>query len=200
MISNIRGVLHKKGTDRVVVDVQGVGYELYVPAISLERLPDTGSEVSLHTYLYVREDTMQLFGFLNEDEKGLFETLIGISGIGPRIAVSIMSVFPVDSFRKAVASTDVDAITRIPGIGQKGAKRIILELQEKLVTTEEAGVAQDLPSEQAQILKEAKQALVGLGYTMAEATRAIEDYPLDGDAASQVEDIIKYGLKNLAQV
>lgn len=198
MISNIRGVLFKKGADRVVVDVHGIGYELYVPAISLEKLPETGSEVSLHTHLYVREDTMQLFGFLKEDEKGLFETLIGISGIGPRLAVSIMSVFSVESFKKAVAATDVNAITTIPGIGQKGAKRIILELQEKLISAEEAGVPAGMPSEQAQMLAEAKQALIGLGYTASEAVKALEGYAFDENA--KVEDAIKFGLKSLAHV
>ncbi len=198
MISNIRGVLFKKEPDRVIVDVHGIGYELFVPAISLDKLPETGSEVSLYTHLYVREDTMQLFGFLKEDEKSLFETLIGISGIGPRLAVSIMSVFSVDSFKKAVAETDVSAITTIPGIGQKGAKRIILELQEKLIAAEEAGVPAGMPDEQAKVLAEAKQALIGLGYNASEAAKALEGYAFN--EKTEVEEVIKFGLKSLAQV
>lgn len=198
MIASIRGELISKGADRVIVDVAGVGYELFVPAIALDKLPDAGSQVSLRTYLHVREDAMQLFGFQTEEEKSLFETLIGISGIGPRLAVSIMSVFPVETFKKAVATTDVAAITTIPGIGQKGAKRIILELQEKLITSEDEGVPEGLPATQAQMLKEAKQALIILGYTSSEAGRAIDDYPFADD--TKVEQVITYGLKSLSHV
>ncbi len=195
MIAYLQGVVQKKDSDRVVIDVQGVGYEVFVSSMTLTHLPDIGEDTSLSTYLHVREGIMQLFGFKSQEERDLFETLIGISGIGPKVGISILSVFSVPSFIKAVAETDIDAITTIPGIGPKGAKRIILELQEKLVLPD------DLPKvgEAAQeTYKEVRDALIGLGYSIKEANQALEC--VSGDEDMEAKDLLKQALKNLSQV
>lgn len=198
MIAYLAGLIIKKDPDRVVVDVNGVGYEAYVSLFSLAALPDAGQEVGLHTYLHVREDTLQLFGFTGEAEKDLFLQLIGLSGVGPKLALSILSVFSPAEFQRLLINGDVKALTTIPGVGQKGAKRLVLELQEKLVPSDEAGLPADVPPDAKTAFGEAREALVGLGYSPAEANRALEGYPAEAEPA--VEDIIKYALKNLASV
>ncbi len=202
MIAYISGTVVKKDTDRVIVDVNGVGYETLVSLTTLTRLPEAGQTTGLHTYLYVREDTMQLFGFATEEEKELFLKLISVSGFGPKLALSILSVFPPTIFAKVLAESDVKALTTIPGVGQKGAKRLVLELQEKLIPSAEAGLPADLKPDVRAAFAEAREALIGLGYTTAEANRALGGCPEngDGDEETSVEEIIKYALKNLASV
>lgn len=199
MIASIEGTLREKQFDHVVVDVGGVGYQVFVPAISLNKLPANGSRVSLQTYLHVREGVMQLYGFTSSEEKDLFEKFLSIPGIGPKLALSILSVFSVPSFKKAVMASDVDAITAIPGIGKKGAQRVILELREKLALPEvEPSII--MGDEAKLVYSEAKHALVGLGYTAAEAKKALDGFPAGGDETPKVEDLLKYALKNLAQI
>jgi Holliday junction DNA helicase RuvA len=201
MIASIEGTLREKQFDHVVVDVAGVGYQVFVPAISLNKLPANGSHVSLQTYLHVREGVMQLYGFTSAEEKDLFEKFISIPGIGPKLALSILSVFSVPSFKKAVLASDVDAITAIPGIGKKGAQRVILELREKLAVPEfEGAVPTGSGDEVRMVYSEAKHALIGLGYTSAEATKALDGFPATDDETPKVEDLLKYALKNLAQI
>jgi Holliday junction DNA helicase RuvA len=198
MIAFLTGTILKKDTDRVIFDVGGVGYEAFVSLTTLGGLPDTGQTASLHTYLYVREDTMQLFGFSGIEEKDLFLKLIGVSGFGPKLALSILSVFPPASLVKVLTASDVKALTTIPGVGQKGAKRLVLELQEKLVASAEVGLPTGAAPEAKEVFAEARDALVGLGYSTAEATRALDGYP--DEEAPAVENVIKYALKNLSSV
>lgn len=199
MIAFLDGIIKHKSADRVIIDVSGVGYEVFMPVLDLNTMPSAGERASIYTYLHVREGVMQLFGFVDAEEKELFEQLIGVTGIGPKVAISILSVFPVNAFKKAVAETDVDAITTIPGIGAKGAKRLILELQEKLIPAEGMEMPAGVPESAAQAFSEAKNALIGLGYTANEASRALEGYH-GGDGTPDVEDLLKYALKNLAQL
>jgi len=201
MIASLEGTLKEKCADHVIVDVSGVGYEVFVPAISLNKLPGKGSRVSLQTYLYVREGIMQLYGFTSAEEKDLFEKFISIPGIGPKLALSILSVFSVPSIKKAVISSDVDAIPAIPGIGKKGAQRVILELKEKLALPEfEAAASAASGDEARMVYSEVKHALIGLGYTPAEATKALDGFQAADGEAPKVEDLLKYALKNLAQI
>jgi len=198
VIAYLAGSLVAKDADRIVVDVNGVGYEAYVSLFSLAALPETGETVSLHTYLHVREDAMQLFGFSGDAEKQLFLRLIGLTGVGPKLALSILSVFSPAEFQRVLINGDVKALTTIPGVGLKGAKRLVLELQEKLVPSDQAGLPSDVPPGAKSAFAEAREALVGLGYSPVEANRALEGYPDKTEA--KVEDIIKYALKNLASV
>ncbi len=198
MIAYLSGAIIVKDTDRVIIDVNGVGYEAYVSLFSLAALPDVGQDVSLHTYQHVREDTLQLFGFTGQAEKDLFLRLIGLTGVGPKLALSILSVFSPAEFQRVLINGDVKALTTIPGVGQKGAKRLVLELQEKLVPSEQVGLPDGILPEAKPAFAEAREALVGLGYSPAEANRALEGF--SGEATAKVEDIIKYALRNLASV
>ncbi len=198
MIAYLAGTIVKKEPDRVILDVGGVGYEAFVSLNTVSGLPETGQTTSLHTYLHVREDTMQLFGFSSEEEKELFLKLICVSGFGPKLALSILSVFPPAALVKVLAGSDVKALTTIPGVGQKGAKRLVLELQEKLVPAEETGLPVGAAGGTVAVFVEAKEALVGLGYSAAEAGRALEGYP--EEEAPVLESVLKYALKNLSQV
>lgn len=198
MIAYLTGTVVKKDADRVVLDVGGVGYEVFVSLNTLAGLPDTGQTASLHSYLHVREDVMQLFGFSGGEEKDLFLKLISVSGFGPKLALSILSVFPPDALTRVLTASDVKALTTIPGVGQKGAKRLVLELQEKLIPTAEAGLPDNVSPDTKAVFAEAKEALVGLGYSTAEANRALEGFPEEDE--KNVEAIIRYALKNLSSV
>ena len=132
MISYIRGELAAQYEDKVIVDVGGVGYGIYMSAQSMSKLPPIGSEVKIHTYLNVKEDSMQLFGFLTVDDLNVFKLLIGVSGIGPKGGQAILSVLSPDDLRFAVMADDVKAISSAPGIGKKTAQKLIVELKDKL--------------------------------------------------------------------
>lgn len=203
MIAFIKGTLVSAGSGRIVVEGGSVGYEILVSARTLERLPAPGSEVKLHTYFQVREDAMQLFGFLAKDELELFKLLIGVNGIGPKAALSVLSAIPADDLRFAVLSEDLKTISAAPGIGKKTAQKLILELKDKL-SLEDAfetrlshQTGQENASPAADGAKgEAVQALVALGYPGSEALRAVEgaDVTEDMDA----EDVLKAALRNMA--
>lgn len=201
MIAYLEGKLKEKSFDRVIVDVNGVGYELFVSATSLNKLPEKGEVVSLHTFFYVREGLMQLYGFATEEEKDLFEKLLSIPGIGPKLALSILSVFTVPSFKKAILASDIDAVTSIPGIGRKSAQRLIIELREKLALPAVEVLPAALKDEQGELVySEVKNALLGLGYTAAEAKKALEGFPLGDGEILKVEEMLKYALRNLANM
>ena len=132
MISYVRGELTAVEKDKVIVDVGGVGYGVFMPEASMGMLPQMGEEIKLHTYLNVREDAMQLFGFLTRDDLEIFRLLIGVSGIGPKGGLSILSKLTADDLRFAVLSGDAKAISSAPGIGKKTAEKVIIELKDKL--------------------------------------------------------------------
>lgn len=197
MIAYLTGTIVIKEPDHIVVDVGGVGYEAFCSRFSLDKMPETGNPVSLHTYLHVREEAMQLFGFSGGEEKELFLRLIGVSGVGPKLAQGIQSVFSPSELSRILVAGDVKALTTVSGVGQKGAKRLVLELQEKLVPSGEAGLPADVKAEAKSVFAESREALVGLGYSPAEANRALEGYPEDGEPT--VEKIIQFALRNLAK-
>jgi Holliday junction DNA helicase RuvA len=132
MISYVRGALDHKEPNRVIVDVNGLGYEVFVPLSTYQELPAIGDQVKLLTYHHVREDTMQLYGFLSSEEKEIFELVLSISGVGTKVALGILSSISVNAFRSAVAQGDMKALTKISGIGKKSAERLILELKDKI--------------------------------------------------------------------
>lgn len=201
MISYIRGELTAVEKEKVIVDVGGIGYGIFMPEASVGLLPQMGNEVKLHTYLNVREDAMQLFGFLTRDDLDVFKLLIGVSGIGPKGGLSILSRLTADDLRFAVMSGDARAISAAPGIGKKTAEKVIIELKDKLDieemlhrSGEDGKTVVSADSATNEIQSEAVQALVALGYGSTESIKAVKKVNLE-DAT--VEEVLKQALKNL---
>lgn len=201
MYSYIKGTLTEMEEDALVVEANGVGYHIYTTGQTFDSLPSLGDEVKVYTYLHIREDVMQLFGFLGKDELRVFKLLLGVSGIGPKGALAILSVMTTDDLRFAVLGDDAKAIAKAPGIGAKTAQRLILELKDKLhledtfVKTFEQ--AEEPAKEKAKGAKnEAVQALVALGYSSSEALKALNGIEITEE--TDVEDILKQALKNMA--
>lgn len=200
MISYIRGELVYIENEKVIVDVGGVGYGIYMSAQAMGLLPQTGNEVKIHTYLNVREDAMQLFGFLTRDDLNVFRLLISVSGIGPKGGLSILSKLSPDDLRFAVMAGDVKAISAAPGIGKKTAEKLIIELKDKLhiedVLTHatEQRPADTAADNSGAVQSEAVQALVALGYGSTESLRAVRQVQTDNPT---VEDVLKEALKKM---
>ncbi|MBE0448156.1 MAG: Holliday junction branch migration protein RuvA [Actinobacteria bacterium] len=197
MIAFLRGRLEGKDTGSIDIDVNGIGYRVLMSNNSLAAMPPRGEPIFIYTYMHVREDTLQLFGFFSVAERELFEKLITVSGIGPKVALAILSAFDVDSLKQAIISEDLALMTSIPGIGKKNAQRLILELKEKL-SLPEAGLISALPAKDRSVYEEARGALLSLGYSSAEAKRALDGYMFNDDRVS-VEALIKYALRSLAK-
>lgn len=200
MISYIRGELVSIEDDKVIVDVNGVGFGIFMPAQSMNLLPSVGEEVKLHTYMNVREDAMQLYGFLTRDDLQVFKLVIGVSGIGPKGGLGILSKLSADELRFAVMAHDVKTISSAPGIGKKTAEKLIIELKDKLsiedvLTREEDAVTTVAGHASNQIQAEAVQALVALGYGNSEALKAVKKVSISEDTT--VEDVLKQALKNI---
>ena len=200
MISYIRGELVAIEEDKVIVDVNGVGFGIYMPAQAMNSLPMTGEEVKLHTYMNVREDAMQLYGFLTKDDLKVFKLVIGVSGIGPKGGLGILSKLSADELRFAVMAHDVKTISSAPGIGKKTAEKLIIELKDKLsiedvLTREEANDNSLVTHTSNQTQAEAVQALVALGYSNSEALKAVKKVSVT--EMMSVEDVLKQALKNI---
>ena len=204
MISYIRGELCDIEEQKAIVDVNGVGYGIYMPQQALSLLPPMGQQVKIHTYLNIREDAMQLFGFLTKEDLNVFRLLIGVNGIGPKAGLNILSCLSPDELRFAVLSGDAKAISATPGIGKKTAEKLILELKDKLNIEDmlehaaHGGDSEDLASgtdtASNTMQAEAVQALTALGYGSAESHRAVKK---SSPECSSVEDILKEALKFL---
>jgi len=197
MIAYLEGEIKEKVDGKIILGVHGVGFEVFVSNTSLNKLPDKGKPVALHTYLHVREDTLQIFGFSSLEEKETFLSLLSVSKIGPKVALSMLSALSVDSLRKAIVTGDVDLIMAVPGIGKKGAQRLVLELKDKLKLPDFSEAEADSVSSSAYI--EARDALLNLGYSMVEATRALDGYS-GGQGNFSAEDMIKFALKRMAKI
>ena len=204
MISYIRVELCDIEEQKAIVDVNGVGYGIYMPQQALSLLPPMGQQVKIHTYLNIREDAMQLFGFLTKEDLNVFRLLIGVNGIGPKAGLNILSCLSPDELRFAVLSGDAKAISATPGIGKKTAEKLILELKDKLNIEDmlehaaHGGDSEDLASgtdtASNTMQAEAVQALTALGYGSAESLRAVKK---SSPECSSVEDILKEALKFL---
>ncbi len=190
MISYVNGILAYRGTDTAIVEAGGLGYEMGMSANALMQLPEVGKPVRVHTYLQVRDDGVSLFGFATQEEKDMFGKLIGVSSVGPKMALAALSTFAPDALASAIMASDVDAISRIPGIGKKKASRIVLELQGTLASSAEEGGAAA-----SDAVRSAMEALLALGYSSAEADLALKGAP-EGASDSQV---LQYALKRLGQ-
>lgn len=180
MIDFIRGTVVEVGGEGVVVSVGGVGLRLLVPPASLSRLPRPGAEVTLHTYLQVREDALTLYGFVTREERELFARLLTVSGVGPKLALGALSALPAERLTAVIAAGDVETLARVPGIGRKTAQRLVLELKGKLAAP--GGAA---PAAPGGVLAVAAEALRAFGYTQAEIAAALATLPPDEDLSEE---------------
>ena len=190
MIGRLRGTLIAKQPPALVVDVNGVGYELEAPMSTFFDLPETGREVALFTHYAVKEDTAVLYGFLREAERTLFRALQKVSGIGAKISLAVLSGVSTDEFARLIQQGDVAALTRIPGIGKKTAERMLVELRDRVSDLGPAAVSGGAVPKDP--VAEATVALQALGYKPAEVTRLVRDAAAPGDRA---EEIIRKALK-----
>jgi len=193
MIAHLRGRLFSKQPGQAIVEAGGVGYDVTISVPTFTALPSEGSEVSLHVYTQVREDTLALFGFLDRNEKRLFERLITVSGVGPKLAVTILSGLNLERTVAAIRAQDHATLTRIPGVGKKLAERLVVELKEKL---EDLAVTTAPPRPVAKAADDVLSALVNLGYQRAAALKAIETVvEKDKAAGEDFDELFRAALK-----
>ncbi len=203
MFSYIKGELADITPEEIVVEAGGIGYAVRMPSSVLDSLPPLGAEIKVYTHLYVKEDLVALYGFLTKEDLAVFRLLLGVSGIGPKGALGVLSAISPDDLRFAVLAGDVKSISRAPGIGTKTAQRLIIELKDKLDLGEafeirsghQAAAAAASPSDGTDQRSDAVQALAALGYSLADATRAVR--AVDFAKGMAAEDILKEALKHL---
>ena len=202
MIAYIKGTVEEILEDRVILETGNMGYNIFMPMGAVEHLLHKGQEIKIHTYLNVKEEALQLFGFLTRDDLNTFKLLLGVNGIGPKAALGVLSGLSADELRFAVLADDVKTISRAPGIGKKTAQKLILELKDKFNIQE----ALEMKAEHVQMpgtgeadltdmKKEAVEALTALGYSGADALRAVKKVELTPDMS--VEILLKVALKNM---
>jgi len=196
MIGRLRGILVAKQPPRLLLEVGGVGYDVEAPMSTFYVLPDIGAELTLQTHLVVREDAHILFGFASEAERQLFRSLIKVSGVGPRLALTILSGISVAGFAQCIQDNNTAALTRLPGVGKKTAERLIVEMRDRLEQEEGAGSAEGFAASPASATAEAQAALVALGYKPAEASRMVQAIKSDNLGS---EEIIRRALQNAAR-
>jgi len=194
MIGRISGTLAHKAPGEITVDVGGVGYQIFIPLSVFYRLPDLGEKVSLHIHTHLREDALQLFGFLEPEEKQVFLLLNSVAGIGPKLAVTVLSGIPADDLAKALREGDHARLVSIPGVGKKLAERMIVELRDKVIS---------LPAQEAtlgdgsQLTRDAVSALVNLGYRRPEAENSVRE--IAKKEGGTLADVLKEALRRLSQ-
>jgi Holliday junction DNA helicase RuvA len=196
MIGHLRGRILRKGTQDAVVDVGGVGYRVAIPLSTFYRLGDPGDEVSLLVHTHVREDALALYGFLTEEEQTLFERLLSVSGVGPKVALGILSGIEAPELREALRGSDVARLTRIPGVGKKTAERLVLELKDKMPPPGPA-VASTEAAASSPSRDDLLSALVHLGYSRPEAERGV-DKALKEGRDGRFEDLLRRSLQVLS--
>ncbi len=200
MIAFLDGKLVSALPTQALVDVNGVGYELSIPLSSYDRLPTVGQSIRILTHLAVREDAHVLYGFMTAAERDLFRLLVNhVTGVGPKLALAVLSGMSVTSFKAAVVNSDIAAISKISGLGKKTAERIVLELKDKLgvAAAWEAASATHAPTPEEEQANEAVLALIALGYKQVDAHKAVRDLQSRGEAKS-AEDLVKVALKKMA--
>lgn len=200
MIYQLTGILDGVEQNNIVVDVNGVGYKVSIPTSAADKLPKKGEKIRIFTYQVVREDAMELYGFLRKEERGLFSMLLSVSGIGPKSALALLSGIKMEDLVVAIAKGSVDLITTVPGIGLKTAQRLIIELKEKVAKAyaiSGSGSLRGLPAEEPAIT-DAIAALMTLGYSPKEAREAIMRSGIDLTKVKGTEEIIKQSLKALS--
>lgn len=196
MIAHISGTLAQKIPGEVVVDVAGVGYQIFIPLNVFYRLPEIGAPLSLQIYTHVREDALQLFGFQDLGDKQLFLLLLGVSGIGPKLAVNILSGIATDELSRALKEGDQLRLMAIPGVGRKLAERMIVELKDKLSTFAPIGPETAKIEGGSQLLSDAVSALVNLGYKRPEAEKIVREVLRRGERS--LENVLKESLRRVS--
>ncbi len=201
MIGQLRGIILQKQPPQLLLDVNGVGYEIDAPMSTFYRLPDIGQEVTLITHFVVREDAHHLYGFLAEEERFLFRTLLKVNGVGPRLAITILSSINPDEFVQCVVNNDTASLIRLPGVGKKTAERLIIEMRDKLASWQnhspvELTMISPITERGArnQVLQDAVSALISLGYKPQEASRAVSKID---DGAMSSEELIRKALREM---
>jgi len=191
MIGSLRGTLGEKATDYIIIDVGGVGYRVQVPLSTFYLLGEPGDVVFLHIYTHVRDDALQLYGFIEDMEQIIFENLISVAGIGPKLAITILSGMEVDTLVGAIAEENVARLSTIPGVGRKTAERMVLELKDKVTELAPAAAPGGPQGARHDVLS----ALVNLGYRRRDAERALEKVE---EPAEQFEELLRQTLRVLA--
>jgi Holliday junction DNA helicase RuvA len=201
MIAHLQGVLVVKTVERVVLDVHGIGYQAVVPLSTYYALPDVQERVTLLTTMYVREDTMRLYGFATPDEQEMFELLISVTSVGPRLALNMLSSLTAVDLRQAIAQAETRRLQAIPGVGRKTAERVVLELQEKMAALglSTAGQSSLLVSADEQVMRDVISALLNLGYRQQEAEKAVRAARAKQDDSLTLEALLKDALQELAR-
>lgn len=201
MYSYIKGELVEILDDTIVVETNNIGYNIHIPASMIDNFTGTGQTVKIYTYFHVKEDAMKLYGFRSRDDLNIFKLLLGVNGIGPKGALAVLSVMTPDDLRFAVLGEDVKTIAKAPGIGNKTAQRLILELKDKLnledaLEAKFANVEEEQAAAVSGVKSEAVQALTALGYSSSEAVKAVNGVELTPDIT--VEEVLKSALKQMA--
>jgi len=200
MITFLRGKLINALPTQAIIDVDGVGYEVFIPLSSYDKLPAAGHDIRILTHLHVREDAHILYGFMTAAERDLFRLLVNnVSGIGPKLALAVLSGMSVNSFKAAVVNSDVASLSKISGLGKKTAERIVLELKDKLgvAAAWEAASAIHAPTPEQEQANEAVLALIALGYKQIDAHKAVRELQEKGQAKA-AEELVKLALKRMA--
>ena len=192
MIATLEGILEYRGDDYIIINVGGIGFRVYVPSSTLSQLGDVKGKVSLYTHLHLREDNVSLYGFASSEELALFKNLISVSGVGSKVALALLSALSPEQLAMAITSGNVDLISQAPGIGKKMAGRLVIELRGKL-EKEWKEAALPLAPESADTIA----ALTGLGYSLAEATKAISKLPVSEELS--LEEKIRIALQEMAR-
>jgi Holliday junction DNA helicase RuvA len=179
LIARLSGTLHEKTPERVIIDVQGVGYDVRVPLSTYGSLPAIGAEVRLLVHTHVREDAISLYGFATSRERYLFEKMIGVSGVGPRLAIALLSGLPPEDLREAIRGGEVARLCKVPGVGRKTAERLVVDLRDKMEDTDKKergrGKGADAAEGPSALAADVLSALVNLGYPARDAERAVSD-------------------------
>jgi Holliday junction DNA helicase RuvA len=199
LIGRLKGILLEKRAPDLLLDVNGVGYELLAPMSTFYQLPPVGQDVVLFTHLVVREDAQQLFAFQEQQERALFRALIKVSGVGPKVALAILSAVPADEFVRLVQSNDVNALTKIPGIGKKTAERLVLDMRDRLAvweaTPSQGRTAAQNPAANSHLSEDAETALIALGYKPQDAAKMVVRVLKDKPGIERSEEIIRLALR-----
>lgn len=201
MITFLRGRLTQALPTQATIEVNGVGYEVFIPLSSYDKLPVIGQSIEVLTHLHVREDAHTLYGFMTAPERDLFRLLVNhVSGIGPKLALAVLSGMSVNNFKSAVVNNDVAALSKISGLGKKTAERIVLELKDKVgvAAAWEAASAIHAPTPEQEQANEAVLALIALGYKQVDSHKAVRDLQEKGAAGKTAEELLKLALKRLA--
>jgi Holliday junction DNA helicase RuvA len=198
MIGHLRGTLIDKRPNQVLLDVAGVGYQVQIPLSTFYAIGELKNEVSLLIHTHVRDDALLLYGFLTAREKHFFELLISASGVGPSLALKILSGMSVDDLIPAIRAGDLPALTRIPGVGKKTAERIVVELRDKLAQMEAAGPAEEKPATRGGLAADVVSALLNLGYDRRTAEKAAEEAQRNGGGNS-FEALLRASLQSLSR-